>query len=174
MQQKGRSLVLSCIGPRPSEELRAQVQHALRLALVRLAERDELQRTRERMELLSVASFEGLFFHVDGVIIDANQRLADMLGYAPEEVLGAHTLQRCVAPEDLPAVLERMAARHEGAYVIDGVRKDGSRFRAEIAPRIADFILSNNGSTARSGKRPAAANANVPAKSNGATHGATA
>jgi len=64
---------------------------------------DDSERIRERMELLSAASFEGLFFHVDGVIIDANQRLAEMLGYAPHELLGAQTLQRCVAPEDIPA-----------------------------------------------------------------------
>jgi poly(3-hydroxybutyrate) depolymerase len=51
---------------------------------------------------------------------------------------------------------------------------NGSRFRAEIAPRIADFILSNNESAARGAKRPAPANANVPAKGNGATHRATA
>jgi poly(3-hydroxybutyrate) depolymerase len=38
---------------------------------------------------------------------------------------------------------------------------NGSRFRAEIAPRIADFILSNNGTATRSTpKRAMAANAN--------------
>ena len=32
--------------------------------------------------MLSEASFEGLMIHVDGSIIDANQPLAEMLGYA--------------------------------------------------------------------------------------------
>ena len=39
---------------------------------------------------------------------------------------------------------------------------NGSRFRAEIAPRIADFVLSNNGEDGRGGTR-AAANANLAA-----------
>jgi poly(3-hydroxybutyrate) depolymerase len=44
---------------------------------------------------------------------------------------------------------------------------NGSRYRAEIAPRIADFVLSNNGEDGR-GSKPAAANANLAAsKPNG-------
>jgi poly(3-hydroxybutyrate) depolymerase len=44
---------------------------------------------------------------------------------------------------------------------------NGSRFRAEIAPRIADFVLSNNGNVRRAaGKRPSGAAA-AP-KTNGA------
>jgi two-component system cell cycle sensor histidine kinase/response regulator CckA len=104
----------------------------LRLALQRVEENEELRRVRERMTLLSEASFEGLFFHVDGVVIDANQRFSELTGYGPSEVLGDQTMRRCVAPEDLPAVLSRMSSRYEGTYVISAVRKDGSRFRAEL------------------------------------------
>jgi poly(3-hydroxybutyrate) depolymerase len=46
---------------------------------------------------------------------------------------------------------------------------NGSRFRSEIAPRIADFVLSNNGNVRRvGGKR--AANGGLALKANGATH----
>jgi PAS domain S-box-containing protein len=98
----------------------------------RVSEREELLRARERAAMLSDASFEGIMINVDGAIIDANQRLADMLGYELEELLGPATMERCVAPEDLAMVRERMRERVEGDYVITGVRKDGSRFRAEI------------------------------------------
>jgi light-regulated signal transduction histidine kinase (bacteriophytochrome) len=40
-----------------------------------------------------------------------------------------------VAPEDLPIVLDRVEKRIEGAYVITVVRKDGSRFRAELSSK---------------------------------------
>jgi poly(3-hydroxybutyrate) depolymerase len=39
---------------------------------------------------------------------------------------------------------------------------NGSRFRAEIAPRIADFILSNNGARTPGRRAPAAANGATP------------
>jgi len=94
--------------------------------------RDHDARLRERLEMLSSASFEGILVHVDGNVIDANQRLCEMLGYGLGEVLGPEILGRCVAPEDLAAVGQRMATQYEGAYVITGVRKDGSRFRAEL------------------------------------------
>jgi two-component system, cell cycle sensor histidine kinase and response regulator CckA len=113
-------------------ESREVVRGMLTIALARAAERDEHRRTAERLDMLSAASFEGLMIHVDGVIIDANQRLAEMLGYPPAEVLGPNTMRRCVAPEDLPEVLARLAGRQEGEYVITGVRRDGSRFRAEL------------------------------------------
>ena len=82
--------------------------------------------------MLSAASFEGLMIHVDGDVIDVNDRICEMVGYSREEMLGPDTTARCVAPEDLPTVLKHIADRDEGTYVITGVRKDGSRFRAEI------------------------------------------
>jgi PAS domain S-box-containing protein len=92
----------------------------------------ELRKTRERLELLSAASFEGILVHIDGVVIDANQRLAEMLRCSPEELLGPDTMRRCVAPEDLSAVMQRVKSGYEGAYTITGVRWDGTRFRAEL------------------------------------------
>ena len=93
---------------------------------------DECARIGERMALLSRASFEGLVFHVDGVVFDVNERLLEITGFEREELLGEQLLQRCVAPEDLPEVARRMADRIEGEYVITGIRKDGSRFPAEL------------------------------------------
>jgi poly(3-hydroxybutyrate) depolymerase len=80
----------------------------------------------------------------------------------------AHRL--CVnIPADRKAHWLQPGVGHYGVF-------NGSRFRAEIAPRIADFMLSNNASATRAaGKRSAPANANVaPAKTNGAAHRATA
>jgi PAS domain S-box-containing protein len=127
-----RQLALGATREAPSAELRSVLEGLLRVALARCDEYVTLQRERERMQLLSAASFEGLMFHVDGVIFDANQRLAEMLGYEPSELLGDQSLRHGVAPEDLPKVLALMAEGYEGEYVITGVRKDGSRFRAEL------------------------------------------
>ncbi len=118
--------------PEASPTLRDGVQALFALAQSRATEHESGLRAKERADMLSEASFEGIMIHVDGVIVDANERLADMLGYSHDEILGSDTLPRCVAPEDLPQVAERMRARTEGEYVITGVRKDGSRFRAEI------------------------------------------
>ena len=94
--------------------------------------RDELRKTRERLAMLSEASFEGILVHVDGVVIDTNLRLAEMMRCKPEDLLGPETMRRCVAPEDLEPTMQRMASGYEGAYTITGIRRDGTRFRAEL------------------------------------------
>jgi PAS domain S-box-containing protein len=110
---------------------RALVHAVLHLALRRAAEHDERRRLQARLDMLSAASFEGLIFHSEGVAVDANQRFGELLGYAPEEIPGLDTFV-CVAPEDRPEARRRVANRIEGEYVITGLRKDGSRFRAEL------------------------------------------
>jgi two-component system cell cycle sensor histidine kinase/response regulator CckA len=104
----------------------------LQAAFARACEHERLLRLAERTELLSAASFEGLFFHVDGRVIDVNQRLTELSGHRREDLLGDQVMQRCIVPEELPGVLQRMAERYEGEYVITAMRSDGSRFRAEL------------------------------------------
>ncbi len=107
-------------------ELAPIVANLVAAARLRVAE-------HERLEMLSAASFEGIIIHRDNVLTDANHRLAEMLGYAGvEDMIGLPLAQLCVAPEDLPEVFRRVRDQIEGEYVITGVRKDGTRFRAEL------------------------------------------
>jgi PAS domain S-box-containing protein len=132
LEHRGRRLALHARGELPDAKERALVGGLLRVALARVADREAERRARERMDMLSAASFEGILIHVDGVVIDANQRVAEMLGYEQHELLGPTIQHNCVAPEDLPGVMARLQSRYEGEYVITGVRKDGTRFRAEL------------------------------------------
>jgi PAS domain S-box-containing protein len=111
------------------------------LAVVGRREDEEraAQQMKERMEMLSSASFEGILVHEDGVVIDVNDRLGELLRAEPRDLLGPRTMHNCVAPEDLPGVLERVTSGYEGAYVISGVRHDGSRFRAELQSKQGRF-----------------------------------
>jgi len=131
VEQGGRSLRLAADRPLPTDE-RDLLAAILDLALARADEVDRHQETRERFEMLTQASFEGLMIHANGVVIDANQRLAEILRTSREELLGPNTMSTHVAPEDLAGVVQRLRDEYEGSYVITGVRKDGTRFRAEL------------------------------------------
>ena len=126
------ALLLDAAGEAPDAATTELLSHMLRAALARRAEKQDHKRTSERLEMLSAASFEGLLIHVDSVVIDANRRVAEMVGYEHSEILGPGTFVRCVAEEDKAFLRERIASREEGAYVITAIRKDGSRFRAEL------------------------------------------
>ena len=128
VEAKGRTLALGGL----ASELANTVAPLLRLALLRVVEQDEHTRTRERLELLSDASFEGILVHIDGVVIDANQRLAEMARCEIADLLGPETMRRTVAPEDLASTMQRVASGYEGAYTITALRRDGTRFRAEL------------------------------------------
>jgi len=134
LAHRGRKLVL--VATQPGFERGALVDalgSALELGLMRVVEREQHEVLAERHEMLSAASFEGIMINADGgVVIDANQRLAELTGYEPAELLGSQTMTQCIAPEDLAAVQKRLREGVEGAYLITGIRKDGSRFRAEI------------------------------------------
>ena len=104
----------------------------LGVALSRAAEQDESRKLRERLEMLQSASFEGIFIHVEGVVVDCNERLCEMLGYSREEMLDPIQMVRSIAPEDLAEAQRRVRERFEGESVLTCVRKDGSRIRAEL------------------------------------------
>ena len=127
-----QALLLDASGEVPDGAMTELLGNLLAAALARRVEEHVRRRTRERLDMLSAASFEGLLIDVDRVVIDANKRLAEMVGYEHSEMLGPDTFVRCVAEEDKAFLRERIASREEGAYVITAVRKDGSRFRAEL------------------------------------------
>jgi two-component system, cell cycle sensor histidine kinase and response regulator CckA len=108
----------------------AEARAVLGALLVEIS--DEQVRLRERADLLSSASFEGLLIHADGKVIEINDRLCEMHGYQRHELLAGDILRMCVAPEDVPGVLAHMREGFQGEYVVTGIRKDGSRFRSEV------------------------------------------
>jgi PAS domain S-box-containing protein len=130
------------VAPPPAQDWLARLDEALargdrgetRASLAALLAEigDEQLRLRERTDLLSSASFEGLLIHVDGKVIEVNDRLCEMHGYERHELLSGDILRMCVAPEDVPGVLAHMRDGFQGEYIVTGIRKDGSRFRSEV------------------------------------------
>jgi PAS domain S-box-containing protein len=114
------------------EASRELVAGLVRTALARSADHAERRRLLERMEMLSAAAFEGLFMHVNGVVLDANHRFAELVGYPREEVIGLNVIEACVVPEHHGEVRRRLADRFEGEYIVTAIRRNGSRFRAEL------------------------------------------
>jgi diguanylate cyclase (GGDEF)-like protein/PAS domain S-box-containing protein len=93
-----------------------------------------LRESEMRYRNLSQAAFEGIAIHDKGVVLDANQALADMLGYPVEEIVGSNVLD-LVAPSSRNQVMSRAAATTEQPLEIEVVRRDGTLFTAEVRGR---------------------------------------
>jgi PAS domain S-box-containing protein len=99
--------------------------------LVRAGQVEEaLVRSEERFHLLAEAAFEGIGVTREGRIVDANARLAEMLGYEVTEMVGRPVLD-FVAPESAGFVAGILKDERGDLVEHLAVRKDGSVFPIE-------------------------------------------
>ncbi|MFH1113430.1 MAG: PAS domain S-box protein [Pseudomonadota bacterium] len=75
-----------------------------------------LRESEERYRLLAENSLTGIYIHQDGRFEYVNNRLAEMLGYTAEELIGRYFWD-FVHPEDLDLVKARGLARSKGLEV---------------------------------------------------------
>jgi len=90
-----------------------------------------LRESEERFSRLSLAAFEGIVITGEGIVLDANQQLARMLGYELHELIGKPVLDM-VAPEWRELVQEKRRQGDEGPYEHFLLRKDGSTLPVEV------------------------------------------
>ena len=100
-----------------------------------------LRESKERFTRLADASFEGIVLSKEGMVVDLNTQLADMLGYEQAEMFGMN-VSAFVAPESLETVLHHIRSDSEEPYEHLALRKDGSVCPVEVR---AKTIASNGG-----------------------------
>ena len=99
----------------------------------------ERQKTQSRLQALSDASFEAIFFSDQGICIDQNSAAERMFGYSHKEAIGRNGAE-WIVPEDREEVKNNMLAGYEKPYEVTGLRKDGSTFPAEIQGHMFNFM----------------------------------
>ncbi len=94
--------------------------------------REALAESEARLRALSAASFEGIAFTEHGRIIDGNDQLARLFGYDCVADLVDAPAQQFAAPEFTDKVTQMIRDGNPDPYEIACVRRDGSRFWAEV------------------------------------------
>jgi PAS domain S-box-containing protein len=90
-----------------------------------------LQESELKFRRLTEAAFEGIAIHNRGIILDANQRLLDMFGYAYEEFVGKSVVEFS-APESYDLVWTKMHTESETMYEAACLKKGGAKILVEI------------------------------------------
>jgi diguanylate cyclase (GGDEF)-like protein/PAS domain S-box-containing protein len=99
----------------------------------RLAER-AVRESEERLAKFMHASVEGIVFHQDGLVTDANPPILALTGYSFEEMIGRHVLS-FIAPDHVARVLAVMSAGQETAYELAILAKDNTTISVEFIVR---------------------------------------
>jgi len=98
----------------------------------RKKQEEALSESEDRFRSLSESAFEGLLIHDSGVILDANDRLAEMFGYQPQDMENEFVLE-LIAAESVETVREKLLWEVTDTYEAIGRRKDGSKFPVELS-----------------------------------------
>ncbi|MCG8683995.1 MAG: PAS domain S-box protein, partial [Desulfobacterales bacterium] len=91
-----------------------------------------LKESEERYKALHNASFGGLFIHDQGIILDCNQGLCEISGYAYDELIGINALENLIAPEFRETVRKNIMSGVDHPYEVVGIRKDGTSYPLNV------------------------------------------
>ena len=97
----------------------------------------DLELSRRRVESLSRASFEAIFFSRQGRCVDQNLTAHQMFGYTREEAIGRLGTD-WIAEADRDLVMQNMMHGLEEPYTATALRKDGTTFPCEIQARMVE------------------------------------
>ncbi len=96
---------------------------------------DGLRESESRFRQLAELAVEGIAITERGIFVDANARLAAMLGYKLGEMVG-RSVADFIAPDSRALVLRHISENYEGSYEHHLLRKDGSTFLVESHARM--------------------------------------
>ena len=93
-----------------------------------------LRESEERLAKFMQASAEGIAFHRDGIVTDANPPLCQLVGYTLAEVRGRPALD-FIAPDERARVQAALVGGQDLSYESAVIRKDGLRIPVEFIGR---------------------------------------
>lgn len=83
-----------------------------------------LQESEERFRILLDQGFDGIFIHENLIILDLNQRMADMSGYSSSELLHSKVID-LFTPDSQRRIHDYIHSGRKGYYEVELLRKDG-------------------------------------------------
>jgi PAS domain S-box-containing protein len=101
-----------------------------------------LKESEARYKALHNASFGGIVIHDKGRILECNQGISEITGYAYDELIGMDGLL-LIAPDSRDMVLKNILDGYEKPYEAMGIRKDGKLFPLRLEARMVPYKGKN-------------------------------
>ena len=100
---------------------------------------EALRESEERYRQLAEVTFEGIIFHEGGKLVHANQQYYEMHGYSKEDLEGKQVVPLTIAPESRETAMWHIESDSTTPYEIIAMRKDGTRFPAEVQVQMKEI-----------------------------------
>ncbi|RJQ46932.1 MAG: PAS domain S-box protein [Nitrospiraceae bacterium] len=91
---------------------------------------EEVFESEERFRILLERGFDGIFIHENLMIIDLNERMAEMAGYPGSDLLGSNVID-LFPPDSQQRIHEYIRSGRRGVYEVELRRKDGHILQIE-------------------------------------------
>ncbi len=88
-------------------------------------------RESDRLRKLTDAAFEGLLFHREGIVLDANPAMEAVLGRSRDMILG-HPVSEFVAPDYCDLAARALCASAAGSIEVEVLQPDARRLPVEL------------------------------------------
>lgn len=102
--------------------------------LMRRRAEEMVRESRERFQQLANASFEGLVIHDNGLMLDANKRLTEMLGYDRGDLVGKPVWD-FIDSKYHDLARQNISSGSSATYEIELIHADGRRIPIEVMGR---------------------------------------
>lgn len=113
-------------------ELRQRISELEKSETERKQIQEELQESKERYRFLLEKSFNGIFVHENFKILDLNQQMADIAGYARSDLLGMRAID-LFTPESQKLIQDYIGAEKREYYELELQRSDGRKVLVEAS-----------------------------------------
>lgn len=97
-------------------------------------QQEALQESEERFRQLADAAFEGLVIHEDGIMLDANSRVIEMVGHDRASLIGK-AFWEFIEPGCHDLVKENVRTGTTAIYEVDLIHRDGRLVPVEVMGR---------------------------------------
>ena len=108
-----------------TKELQSEIDERKKMVM-------RLKESEERFKKLSNLTFEGIVIHENGVVIDVNESLLNLIGYSRKEIIGKNIITQAIHPDFHATVKEHVQMKIARPYEVMGIKKDGTVFPVEI------------------------------------------
>ncbi len=96
-------------------------------------EHEEIDGRSERTHHFFNHSHEGLIFHINGIITDANPAIAKIIGFTIDELIGANVLQ-WIAPQYHELIKQRIVNPSKDDYEVSLIHRSGEEIPVQLRP----------------------------------------